>query len=118
MRPFTKSAEPTATEADHERAALEQAWRVLAPNIEQARAIRAQVVESPELLNEPRNKALVTWFDAFERQCVAVETLHNAATDPNVELPLSDLQLGRKTAEDLLEALDKTRELARESRLA
>jgi hypothetical protein len=118
MRPFAKSGEPTVTEADQERAAFEQSWRVLAPNFEQAKAVRTRAVEDPNLLSEPRNRALVTWLDGFERQLVALETLHKAATDSSVELPLDDLRLARKTADDLLEALDKTHELARESRLA
>ena len=100
-----------------ERGGLEQAWRVLAPNVEQARTIRAQA-DKPDLLNEPRNKVLVRWFDAFERQIAAVETLYNAAMDPSLNLPLDDLRLARKTAEDLLEALEKTRELAHDSQLA
>jgi hypothetical protein len=118
MKAFAKSRDSTVTEADQERAALLQQWRVLAPNVEQARAIRDEATRNPERLNEPRNKALVTWLDSFERQLVAVETLANAAKESSVDFPVDDARLARSTADQLLEALDKTHELARSKRLA
>ena len=119
MRPLSKiGGDLNVTDADRDRAALLQQWRVLAPNVEQARAIRDETIKDPDRLKDPRSKALVTWLDSFERQLVAVEALATAAQEPSVELPQDDVRLARQSADDLLEALNKTHELARSNRLA
>jgi hypothetical protein len=106
-------ADLSVSELERELAALKQSWATLAPNIEQAREIRAQAAKNPELLKEdPRSDALVRWLDTFERDVVALETLYDAATDPSFRLPLEDVRLARQGTDKLLEALEKERTLS------
>ena len=99
------------SESERERAALEQSWQVLAPNVAQARAVRTQAATNPALLSDPRNQALVRWLEAFEKQLVALERFHEAAADTSLDLPLEDVRVARETADELFNTLQKAREL-------
>jgi hypothetical protein len=100
----------TATEAAQELAILKQIWTALAPNIQQAEAIRQQATGNPDLLADPRSDALVRWLDTFERDIVALKTLVAAADDPAVHLSLDEVQLARRASEKLLKTLQHERE--------
>jgi hypothetical protein len=95
----------TVSELEKERAALQQSWRALAPNIQQARQIEKEASKKPELLRNPRNEALVRWFDKFAREIVALETLYAAEADPSFDLQSDNVMLAREGADKLLDAL-------------
>jgi hypothetical protein len=102
------------SETDRAREAFEQAWRVLAPNVEQAKAVRAQAATNPDLLTDPNNQALVKWLDAFEKQLVALDSFHDATSraDPSLNVVhLGDVQLARDTADELYNTLQEARGL-------
>jgi hypothetical protein len=109
MRMLPRIADPIIDE--RERAAFEQSWQVLAPNLEQARAVRSQAAANPELLSQPGNQALLKWLEAFERQLVALERFHEAAANAALDLPVDDVRVARSTADDLFNTLQETRNL-------
>jgi hypothetical protein len=96
---------------ENERAAFEQSWRLLAPNLEQARTVKSEAAASPEVLHEPGKQALFRWLEAFERQLVALERFHEAAANPGLDLPVDDVRLARSRADELFNTLQETRNL-------
>jgi hypothetical protein len=100
---------------EKERAAFEQAWQTLGPSLDEARTARQSAAENPAVLSEPRNRALVRWFDTFETQLVALQNLHNAVADGTVELPVEDVRFARENAERLVDALQQARNILSDS---
>jgi hypothetical protein len=90
------------SESERQLAALEQTWRALEPMIQQARQVKSLAPEKPELLQDPRNNALVRWLDAYPREIVALETLYDAAEDPLFHLRHDNVLLAKEAADRLL----------------
>jgi hypothetical protein len=82
--------------------ALKNAWNELAPVVERAKELKEAVAEKPELAEQdPEVYNYVRWFDTFNQELAAIQTLQRAAPD----VPAEDLRAARKTAEELLGAV-------------
>lgn len=110
-----KAAQVPSTEVGKERAAFDQTWQALEPNLEAARNVRKRALENPEVLNDPGNRALVRWLDAFERQLIALENFRKVTAEGSLELPVEDVRFVRENADELLGALQQARTLLAES---
>lgn len=95
----------TVSELEQDRAALQQAWTVLAPDIKQAQEIKDSSVRHPGLLDNSRNQALLRWLDQYGREILALKTLYDAEVDPSYTLRPDNLHAARRGAEKLLDAL-------------
>jgi hypothetical protein len=99
-------ADVKVDDAAVERATLDQVWRALEPNVKQAEDLRLRAASDPAVARDPRNAALIRWFDAFEKELVALRSVHETAE----LLPTTDVQFARATADKLLSTLQQTRE--------
>jgi hypothetical protein len=84
------------------RVALDEAWRQLAPVVDEAKSLQHQAELDPAMLSDRWVQATSRWLTAFQRQLGAVQTVHDAA-EAGKRVPVSEIRSAREAAEKLSE---------------
>jgi hypothetical protein len=86
-------------------------WQALAVEIERAKHLQAEAVESPSRLSDPLVSADIRWLTVFDRELDDVRTVAKSV-DAGARLSAEELRSATETARKLLDILQKGRERA------
>jgi hypothetical protein len=99
-RPSSKLA---VDESETARLVLRDTWRRLAPYVDRASALKAEMASDPARAADPEVATYVRWLSAFEQEIAAIQTVAEGAE----RLPIEDVRVARTTGEKLLAAIEE-----------
>jgi hypothetical protein len=98
----------TLDESGTANVALDEAWRQLAPRVDEAKRLQADAARDPDLLTDAWTVALIRWANVFEREIAAVQKVHEASSRGGRMAP-GDVRTATDVAHKLLHFADEAR---------